>query len=616
MNEGQYDSKNVEHISIENIEVVSNGMDWKSRHLEAEKRKAEIRDRIHKQTEQGQKSAKDYFRPAKPTPSIYDSDLKRVAVYARVSTSSEEQISSIENQTLYYTKKIAETENWNLQDIYSDEGKSGTSLRKRDAFKRMMRDAKDQKMDLIICASISRFARNFSDCMTQIAALKTMHPAHPIGVYFETENIYTLNPNSQYNLDIQALLADWESGNKSRRMILSYDQRIMTGQYPVADLMGYRHTKDGQLVIEPEEAKTVRFIFLAFIQGYNYEQIAAVLTQKKRSTLRGKQEWNGVMVANIMKNERRWGDLEARKSIVVDYKLGKVTKNNGNRCSAYVPEHHEAIVSPEIARAAHLVASSKKKCGVQDIAVIRQGALKGFVGVHPNWSGINVESICSLSLSAYMPKEVAELNKMAEMRSGKKSDMVLPSDYLTVSGTCFINQSSPVMTISKNGIRFSKACHTRLDNCEYVELLYHPILQVMILRKSNCDSSTAMHWRDGNDIHSAFSGRAFSGLVFQTLNWRMNYRYQCRGICRGQENAKFLLFELDESRILTGKNQYEQAENCSMNLECRLYRSKWVQSIAVRDVMESGQVVENPMIGAIPSKNEVQRELDDLLMSM
>lgn len=616
MNEGQYDSKNVEHISIENIEVVSNGMDWKSRHLEAEKRKAEIRDRIHKQTEQGQKSAKDYFRPAKPTPSIYDSDLKRVAVYARVSTSSEEQISSIENQTLYYTKKIAETENWNLQDIYSDEGKSGTSLRKRDAFKRMMRDAKDQKMDLIICASISRFARNFSDCMTQIAALKTMHPAHPIGVYFETENIYTLNPSSQYSLDIQALLADWESGNKSRRMILSYDQRIMTGQYPVADLMGYRHTKDGQLVIEPEEAKTVRFIFLAFIQGYDYEQIAMILTQKKRSTLRGRQEWNGMMVANIMKNERRWGDLEARKSIVVDYKLGKVTKNNGNRCSAYVPEHHEAIVSPGIARAAHLVASSKKKCGVQDIVVIQQGALKGFVGIHPNWSGISVDSIHSLCLRAYLPEEVAKLNDIAEMRAGTKLEKPLRSEYLTISGTCFINQSSPVITISKNGIRFSKACHTRLDDCEHVELLYHPILQVVILRKNNCKSSTAMRWRDDNDVHSAFSARAFSGLVFQTLNWRRNCRYQCRGICQERENAKFLLFELDESRILIGKNHYEQAEGYSMNLECRLYRRKWVQSITARDVMESGQVVENPMIGAIPSRNEVQRELDDLLMSM
>ena len=139
--------------------------------------------------------------------------------------------------------------------------------------------------------------------------------------------------------------------------------------------------------------------FHQFIQGYNYEQIAMILTQKKRSTLRGRQEWNGVMVANIMKNERRWGDLEARKSIVVDYKLGKVTKNNGNRCSAYVPEHHEAIVSPEIARAAHLVASSSRKCGVQDIVVIRQGALKGFVGIHPNWNGINAESIRSLCLN-------------------------------------------------------------------------------------------------------------------------------------------------------------------------------------------------------------------------
>ena len=604
---------NAEYIPAENVEVLPSGVDWQSRHLESERRKAEIRDRIHKQTDHYGKTAKDYFRPAKPTPSIYDSDLKRVAVYTRVSTSSEEQISSIENQTLYYTKKIAETENWNLQDIYSDEGKSGTSLRKRDAFKRMMQDAKDQKMDLIICASISRFARNFSDCMTQIAALKTMHPAHPIGVYFETENIYTLNPNSQYNLDIQALLADWESGNKSRRMILSYDQRIMTGQYPVADLMGYRHTKDGQLVIEPEEAKTVRFIFLAFIQGYNYDQIAAVLTQKKRSTLRGRQEWNGMMVANIMKNERRWGDLEARKSIVVDYKLGKVTKNNGNRCSAYVPEHHEAIVSPEIARAAHLVASSSKKCGVQDIVIIRQGALKGFVGIHPNWSGINAESIRSLCLSAYLPEEIVKLNDIVAMRTERELD---PTKYQTVSGTCFISQSSPVMTISKNGIRFSKACCTQLDDCENVELLYHPILQVVILRKSNHDSSTAMHWRDNNDIHNVFSARAFSVMVFQMLNWKMNCRYQCRGICRGQGNTKFLLFELDASRILIGKNHYVQAGNYSMSLECRMHRSEWVQNITARDVMESGQVVENPMIGAIPSRNEVQRELDELLMSM
>ena len=117
-------------------------------------------------------------------------------------------------------------------------------------------------------------------------------------------------------------------------------------------------------------------------------------------------------------------------------------------------------------------------------------------------------------------------------------------------------------------------------------------------------------------ICSSFSSRAFSGVIFEAMNWKWSCRYQCRGICRGEENAKFLIFELDESRILIRKNQYEQIENRSMNLKCRLYRSKWVQSIAASDVMESGQVVENPMIGAIPSRNEVQRELDDLLMSM
>ena len=252
--------------------------------------------------------------------------------------------------------------------------------------------------------------------------------------------------------------------------------------------------------------------------------------------------------------------------------------------------------------------------GVQDYFKETYGR-EGFVGIHPNWSGISVESIRSLCLSTYLPEEVMKLNDIAEMRAGATLGKALQSEYMTVSGACFINQSSPVMTISKNGIRFSKACHSRLDDCEYVELLYHPILQVVILRKSNHGFSTTMRWRDDNDVHSAFSARAFSGLVFQTLNWRRNCRYQCRGICRGQKNAKFLIFELDESRILTGKNQYEQ-ENCSMNLKCRLYRSKWVQSITVSDVMESGQVVENPMIGAIPSRNEVQRELDDLLMSM
>ena len=108
------------------------------------------------------------FKPAKPKPTIKDEGHKRVAVYARVSTKSAEQVSSIENQTKYYTEKIENTENWELQEIYSDEGKSGTSMRKRIRFKQMIEDAGEKKMGLILCASVSRFARNVSDCIEQV----------------------------------------------------------------------------------------------------------------------------------------------------------------------------------------------------------------------------------------------------------------------------------------------------------------------------------------------------------------------------------------------------------------------------------------------------------------
>ena len=94
-----------------------------------------------------------------------------------------------------------------------------------------------------------------------------------------------------------------------------------------------------------------------------------------------------------------------------------------------------------------------------------------------------------------------------------------------------------------------------------VELLYHPILQVVILRKSNRDASTAIHWGNKDKICSSFSSRAFSGVIFEAMNWKWSCRYQCRGICRGEENAKFLIFELDESRILIRKNQYQIFRN-------------------------------------------------------
>ena len=628
------------------------GQDWNNRHNEREAEREEIRQRVRNSTAQN-----EYFRPALPTPTIQDESDKVVAVYARVSTLDTAQTSSIENQTLYYTKKIAENPHWTMQEIYSDEGKSGTSLRHRDAFNRMMENAKLQKMDLILCASVSRFARNMSDCMEQLSRLKTMHPSKPIGVFFETENIYSLDPNSEQALTIHAMLADWESANKSRRMILSYDQRILTGQYPVADLLGYRHTKNGDLVIQPEEAKTVRFMFVAFIGGYSYEEIAQKLTEKQRPTLKGRVEWNEGMVRNIMSNERTWGDLEARKTIVVDYKKGIVIRNRGQRDSAYVPGHHEGLVSPEIARAARMLAASGHRAigGVPDLYVIPEGSLKGFVSFHPRWQGINAEVFQDLCNGIYSEDEKEQLGKESALISGERHSNILSmqfTGYQVPPGIFFLNRNMPQITLTRTGIRIGSACHTALHNTTYVSMLYHPYYQTLILRESSEETPNSIRFtrKDGKGI-SYLPAKGFAQAVYEQLRWNPEYSFRFRGIRHIRGNTSFLVFSFAEPQILPGKNMqaattnhheavkyisYQVGDEADKNASSTAYgypkewsdhkiglpysgkiiRDLAISSITEDDLRDPGVVVINPLIGNLPSQDEIQDEIETLLMSM
>ena len=640
------DSENPEELT-EN----TSGQDWSVRHNEREAEREEIRKRVRNAA-----AHNEYFRPALPAPTIQDESDKVVAVYARVSTLSTEQTSSIENQTLYYTKTIAENPHWTMQEIYSDEGKSGTSLRHRDAFNRMMENAQLQKMDLILCASVSRFARNMSDCMEQLSRLKTMHPSKPIGVYFETENIYSLDPNSEQALAIHAMLADWESANKSRRMILSYDQRIVTGQYPVSDLLGYRHTKDGDLIIQPEEAKTVRFMFLAFIGGYSYEEIAEKLTEKQRPTLKGRVEWNEGMVRGIMTNERTWGDLEARKTIVIDYKKGIVIRNKGQRSSAYVPGHHEGIVSPEIARAAkYLLASGHRAIGaVPDLYVIPDGSLKGFISFHPRWKGVNAEILRDLCLDTYSDEEMEHLYEEEALINGEGHSRILSmqfTGYQVPPGIFFLNRSMPSMTVTRTGLKISKPCHIALDNAAYVKLLYHPLYQTLIVRSSTEKEPNSV--RIVNDDSKGISflpARGFVQAVYEQLGWNPDYSFRFRGIRHKRGNIPFLVFSLNEPQILPGKNVKAEADQGESPVRYIPYKTgeeskekpsaaygypeEWggrifgipylgrikkdlaIDAITESDLGDPGIAVVNPLIGSIPSQSEIQDEIEELLMSM
>ncbi len=645
-------------IITEDCALAEMSHSWRPQDADREYVKQVIRRRVRDATV----AENAVFIPAKPKPTIQDDENKSVAVYARVSTKSAEQVSSIENQTKYYTEKIEKTPNWEMQGIYSDEGKSGTSMRKRTEFRRMLQDAADKKMDLILCASVSRFARNVSDCIEQVRMLKTMNPSHPVGVYFETENIYTLDPDSSQMLSIHAMLADWESVNRSRRMILSYDQRICTGQYPVSDLLGLRHTPDGDLIIEEDEAITVRFIYLAYICGCSCEEIAGILTEKERKTLKGRTVWNAGMVRNIMLNERRWGDLNARKTIVVDYVKGKTVKNTQIRDAAFVPGHHKGIVTPEIAKAAHLVAASGRKLdgGVPEISVIDKGALKGFVSVCPAWEGINNDTFTKVCQEVYTDEDFDQLTHDARVMSGEEHSSVLSLEltgYEVPRGVSFLTRNNPSLTISTKGIRFNSVSHQRLGHNQFIEILYHPILHVFALRSCDGCHPNAIRWEtdDGKEI-TTLSANAFAKAIYDKMEWARKYRFRFRGLTRERGNGRIMLFFLDEPQILVGKRElitanvsgqpicvqyipYKELTACTEmaageTANVYAYPDSWERShigvsyalqkrrdllvdmLTEKDITEKGVIVEDPMIGPIPTREQVLDEIDQLLKSM
>lgn len=626
---------------------------WRPQDADREIFRYETKRRIQRYTVPPQ----TIFRPAKPTPSIRDESHKRVAVYARVSTKSMEQVSSIENQTKYYTEKIAKTPNWELAEIYSDEGKSGTSKKWRPEFKRMLEDAAKKKMDLIVCASVSRFARNISTLIEEVRKLRTTNPSNPVGVYFETEDLYTLDPNINERLQMQGLFAEWESGNKSRRMILSYDQRICTGQFPLSDLLGLRHTLEGGFVIEEEEAKTVKYIFLATLCGHTAEEIADVLTEKQRPTLRGRTDWNANMVKAIMSNERRWGDLEVRKRVVIDYKEKVTAKNDGIREGAYIPHYHEGIVSPEIARAAHMMRTSRYKFGsVPDVYVIDEGALKGFVSISPVWSGIDNQAFQDISRQVYDDEEFIQLQREADILSGKEHSNVISmmlNDYRVPPGIMFMSRSDPQLTFSQKSLKLNGACRERLGMQKYVEFLYHPVLEVIAVRSCYATSPNAVLWDDTKGSALQLSTSAFSEAIYEKLEWMKKYKFRFRGVTRVRDGEKIVFFFLDEPQILVGKDKakidaadgtdnlakfipYKENEEAVADIghvSAVAYPDKWqdhfgvsyeikqkrnavLDAVSSADIRNRGTKVANPFIGAIPPIGELLDELEQLYEAM
>ena len=268
--------------------------------------------------------------------------IVRVAAYCRVSTNEEEQQNSYVTQVSYYTDYINANPDWRLVRIFADEGLSGTQTANRREFNRMMEYCRQHRIDLILCKSISRFARNTVDCLEYIRELKKLG----VNVKFEKENIETLQINSEFTLSLYASFAQAESESISKNVTWGIEKAFQEGKvrYKLDQTLGYRMGAEGKPVIVEDEAAIVRLIFKLFLEGYTMKGIAEHLMDIGAKRRNGSPDWNRHHVNNILRNEKYAGDAILQKTYTVDCLTHQRAKNNGQKPKYVVSDCHDAIV--------------------------------------------------------------------------------------------------------------------------------------------------------------------------------------------------------------------------------------------------------------------------------
>ena len=290
----------------------------------------------------------------------------RVAAYCRVSTEEEEQQSSYEAQCTYYTDKIMSNPEWSLVRIFADEGLSGTSTEHRKDFKAMIKYCKQQKIDLILTKSISRFARNTLDTINYTRMLRAMG----IGIYFEKENINTLDMDSEMLITLLGAFAQAESESISRNVAWGKRQAMREGKvsYHYKNFYGYRKGVDGRPEIVEEQAEVYRRLVKQLLDGYSLRNIRDKLIADEVPYLEGK-EWSVTTIRNMLSNEKYCGDALLQKTFVEDCISKRVVKNTGQREQVLVENCHPAIITrdqhkailAELARRSAIASPSSKQ---------------------------------------------------------------------------------------------------------------------------------------------------------------------------------------------------------------------------------------------------------------
>ena len=490
--------------------------------------------------------------PAIPTEDFYKpNSIKRVAVYARVSTDDPRQTSSYELQKNHYTDLVNRREDWKLVDIYADEGISGTSLKHRDSFIRMIADCKAGTIDLIVTKSVSRFARNVLDCIGYVRQLAAMSP--PIGVFFETENIYTLNPNSEMSLSFISTLAQEESHNKSEIMNASIEMRFKRGIFLTPVLLGYDQDSDGNLIVNEEEAKIVRLIFFMYMYGYTCTHIAKTLEKLECKTKRGNITWSASTVLQILQNERHCGDVLAHKTWTPNYLDHKSKKNNGERAKVYQRDHHEPIISHDVFMAVQKMIRGSKYGGrgiLPELQVISDGILNGYVVVNIHWAAFKAAD-CHMAYAKVLGEPVVIPGDTIQIEK-QEGDFDLRGFEIARS-QFFSTKGQLIITFTPKSIIFSTSLVRKFTDKMEIEILVHPEKKLIAIRPSQPASRNRIKWakhHEGGLAGRIVTGTAFLPALYELFGWQNRWKYQIIGTYLQNGSDSIIVFDTSEAVVL------------------------------------------------------------------
>ena len=511
----------------------------------------------------------------------YDNDIyQRVGIYVRVSTDDEHQTMSYELQKKYYEDFVIRHPKWQLVDIYADKGISGTSLKHRDEFNRMIADAKAGRLDLIITKSVSRFARNVVDFLGMVRMLAEHTPR--IGVFFEAESIYSLNERSQMALSFQATMAEEESRNKSRSMETSLRMRLDHGLPLTPKLLGYTHDENGKLIPDPETQHIPKLIFFMYLYGYSTAQIADILTTLGKKTYLGNAKWNASGIVQTLKNERYCGDVFTRKTFTPDVISHRSVKNRGERPRSRYLDEHEAIVSrDDFIAVQHMLQNAKygNKSILPELQVIRDGLLKGYVIINPRWGAFTEENYRTASQSAYDGEqiEIEDLRIKAEQGDFDFSGYEIAQ--MDLVGT----RGFPMLALENGSLKFNVDSIRKMPDAQKVELLLHPGKGAIAVRPALPDNRHAVCWsakKGGVSIAKPIPAAAFSKILFSVFGWDTDHKYRLYGKHYRNNKEEAMIFSTSNAVALIRKNRLEGTVEHEAEFEPLAQTGKRIGAIA------------------------------------